>query len=407
MKILNKLKSVFASTPRKKNIKLVRNFGWKFYNRDLATNETIFSAVMIKANAIVSAPVQIQQNYQKLTPYEHNLAYLFKFGPNPRQTMFNFIQFMEASRNTNSGAYAIIEYDRLGDVKFIWPLKSDYVTPLLNEDDNELYYRIRDIESNDIAYIHNSHIIALEYLDNNGYKGINPLDVLTNTIDYDTEVKEFSLNQMKESLKANAVVTIQSELSPELIDEYDEMMEGMQEAGIIYLDSTMDFKELSGKTAVDANIGTVDQITVERVERVFNIVGKLTKGSSSNNNGSNSDTEDLLFLKDSLLPIVRQYEQEFSKKLLNEHEKMNGYEIKIQMNGYARATMEKRGNFYQIMLRNGVMSVNEVRALEDLRPVKDGDKRYMSRDLWDAERYDEFMSSNSGNNLNKNNNEEA
>ena len=139
--------------------------------------------------------------------------------------MFNFIQFMEASRNTNSGAYAIIEYDRLGDVKFIWPLKSDYVTPLLNEDDNELYYRIRDIESNDIAYIHNSHIIALEYLDNNGYKGINPLDVLTNTIDYDTEVKEFSLNQMKESLKANAVVTIQSELSPELIDEYDEMME--------------------------------------------------------------------------------------------------------------------------------------------------------------------------------------
>lgn len=100
-------------------------------------------------------------------------------------------------------------------------------------------------------------------------------------------------------------------------------------------------------------------------------------------------------------------EQEFSKKLLNEHEKMNGYEIKIQMNGYARATMEKRGNFYQIMLRNGVMSVNEVRALEDLRPVKDGDKRYMSRDLWDAERYDEFMSSNSDNNLNKNNNEEA
>ena len=52
MKILNKLKSVFASTPRKKHIKLVRNFGWKFYNRDLATNETIFSAVMIKANAI-------------------------------------------------------------------------------------------------------------------------------------------------------------------------------------------------------------------------------------------------------------------------------------------------------------------------------------------------------------------
>ena len=74
MKILNKLRSVCARTARKKHIKLVRSFGWKFYNRDLATNGTIFSAVMIKGNAIASAPVQRQQNYQKLTPYEHNLA---------------------------------------------------------------------------------------------------------------------------------------------------------------------------------------------------------------------------------------------------------------------------------------------------------------------------------------------
>lgn len=390
MKFFDKLKSIFADTPHKRNIKIVRGFGWKFFNRGLEENETIFSAVMVKANALASAPIQINKNYEKLSPSEHNLAFLFKFGPNPRQTMFNFIQYMEATRNTSKGAYAIIEYDRLGDVKFIWPLKSERVEPLLNEDDGELYYRISDIENNDVAYIHNSHIIALEYLDNNGYKGINPLDVLKNTIDYDLEVKEFSLNQMKESLKANAVVKIASELSPELIDQYDEMMEGMQEAGIIYLDSTMDFKELSGKTAVDANIATVDKITVERVERVFNIVGKLTKGSSTNSS-SNTDTEDLLFLKDCILPIVRQYEQEFNKKLLNTNEKMNGYEIKLQMNGYARATLEKRGNFYQMMLRAGVMTVNEVRMLEDLRPVEGGDKRYMSRDLWLADRYDELM----------------
>ncbi len=116
--IINKIRSFFK-TPNKLSIRKGFNNWFKFYNSNLANNETIFSAVTMKANAIASAPVQIQQNYQKLTPYEHNLAYLFKFGPNPRQTMFNFIQFMEASRNTNSGAYAIIEYDKLGDVKFI------------------------------------------------------------------------------------------------------------------------------------------------------------------------------------------------------------------------------------------------------------------------------------------------
>ena len=101
--------------------------------------------------------------------------------------------------------------------------------------------------------------------------GINPLNVLKNTISYDKEVKEFSINQMKNSLKANAVVTIPGTLDAELIEQYDEMMEGMQEAGIIYVDDGKDFKELSNRSYIDSKVFEVENITVQRVERVFNI----------------------------------------------------------------------------------------------------------------------------------------
>ena len=117
----------------------------------------------------------------------------------------------------------------------------------------------------------------MEYLDNNGFKGINPLNVLKNTIDYDREIKEFSINQMKTSLKANAVVKIDTTLDEESLEEYDAMMEQMQENGIIYLDDGKDIKELSAKTYIDPNIFDIEKITVERVERVFNIIGKITK----------------------------------------------------------------------------------------------------------------------------------
>ena len=64
--------------------------------------------------------------------------------------------------------------------------------------------------------------------------------------------------------------------------------------------------------------------------------------------------------------------------------------------------MEKRGNFYQIMFRNNLMTTNEIRALEDLPPVEGGDRRFLSRDLWDADNYEEFMKqSESQNNSNK------
>ena len=244
-----------------------------------------------------------------------------------------------------------------------------------------------------VNFVHNSHIIALNYLNNNGLAGINPLNVLKNTISYDKEVKEFSINQMKNSLKANAVVTIPGTLDAELIERYDEMMEGMQEAGIIYVDDGKDFKELSNRSYIDSKVFEVENITVQRVERVFNIVGKLIKDGAQN-----GDTEDLIFLKDTLLPIIRMYEQEFTRKLLNSLEIDQECEIKFNMSGFARATMEKRGNFYQILCRNGILSVNEIRALEDLPPVKNGDKRYLSRDLWDADNYEEFMKQSIGGN---------
>lgn len=401
MKLLNSIKNFFK-TPAKTSIKRRFNNWFKFYNSELANNETIFSAVTMKANAIASAPVSINLDYKKLNPGEHKLSYLFKYGPNPRQTMFSFMQYMEATRNTNSGAYAIIEYSNvLGDISAIWPLKSEFVEPIIDQDSGELYYEITDHDDNTKKYVHNSHVIALEYLDNNGFKGINPLNVLKNTIDYDREIKEFSINQMKTSLKANAVVKIDTTLDEESLEEYDAMMEQMQENGIIYLDDGKDIKELSAKTYIDPNIFDIEKITVERVERVFNIIGKLTKGSSSNKT-TTSDTEDLLYLKDSILPVIRQYEQEFSKKLLTTKEKMQGYEIKLNMNGYARATMEKRGNFYQILYRNGILSANEIRILEDLPPVEGGDKRYISRDLCPVDLFDDFIKSSITINDNKN-----
>lgn len=390
MKLLNSIKNFFK-TPAKTSIKRRFNNWFKFYNSELANNETIFSAVTMKANAIASAPVSINLDYKKLNPGEHKLSYLFKYGPNPRQTMFSFMQYMEATRNTNSGAYAIIEYSNiLGNISAIWPLKSEFVEPIIDQDSGELYYEITDHDDNTKKYVHNSHVIALEYLDNNGFKGINPLNVLKNTIDYDREIKEFSINQMKTSLKANAVVKIDTTLDEESLEEYDAMMEQMQENGIIYLDDGKDIKELSAKTYIDPNIFDIEKITVERVERVFNIIGKLTKGSSSNKT-TTSDTEDLLYLKDSILPVIRQYEQEFSKKLLTTKEKMQGYEIKLNMNGFARATMEKRGNFYQQMIRSGVLSPNQCLMLEDLPPYEGGDVHLISRDLIPLDKLDKLL----------------
>lgn len=112
---------------------------------------------------------------------------------------------------------------------------------------------------------------------------------------------------------------------------------------------------------------------MERVERVYTIQGKLT--------GKATNVEDLLYLKDSILPTARMYEQEFTKKCIPNTERDEGIKVKISLNGFARADMKTRGEFYFKGVRTGWFCPDEVRAWEDMPPIKGGDTYYVSKDL--------------------------
>lgn len=360
----------FFKTPYKAYIN--RDFGnFSFFNRDLNTNENIFSAVSLLSNALASAPISVYKDYEKLKPRENDLARLFEYGPNNFQSTFQFIRLMETLRNTKGAAYAIKEYGFNNRLERLWVMNPDNVTPQMEKDSRELYYAIS--KDGAINYVHSSHIIAVNYVTADGYTPISPLDVLRNTVDYDREIKEFSLNQMKDGLKANLVIKLQAKLNEEDLANYNEMINRFKSNGILYVDSGKEFQELKKSSFIDPNVAAVEEITVERVERVYTIQGKLT--------GKATNVEDLLYLKDSILPTARMYEQEFTKKCIPNTERDEGIKVKISLNGFARADMKTRGEFYFKGVRTGWFCPDEVRALEDMPPIKGGDTYYVSKDL--------------------------
>ncbi|VTQ55174.1 phage portal protein [Clostridium perfringens] len=360
----------FFKTPYKAYIN--RDFSnFSFFNRDLNTNENIFSAVSLLSNALASAPISVYKDYEKLKPRENDLARLFEYGPNNFQSTFQFIRLMETLRNTKGAAYAIKEYGFNNRLERLWVMNPDNVTPQMEKDSRELYYAIS--KDGDINYVHSSHIIAVNYVTTDGYTPISPLDVLRNTVDYDREIKEFSLNQMKDGLKANLVIKLQAKLNEEELANYNEMINRFKSNGILYVDNGKEFQELKKSSFIDPNVAAVEEITVERVERVYTIQGKLT--------GKATNVEDLLYLKDSILPTARMYEQEFTKKCIPNTERDEGIKVKISLNGFARADMKTRGEFYFKGVRTGWFCPDEVRALEDMPPIKGGDTYYVSKDL--------------------------
>ena len=50
--------------------------------------------------------------------------------------------------------------------------------------------------------------------------------------------------------------------------------------------------------------------------------------------------------------------------------------VKIQVEGLMRGDSNARANFYKQMIDMGVMSINEVRQLENMNRIEDGDTHY-------------------------------
>lgn len=376
MGLISFLKNFNFKTP----FKLFVNGGnreFSFTNRDLATNETIFAAVTMLSNGIACAPISVRKKYEKLTPEENKLARLLEYGPNSFMTTFQFIRCMETIRNIKGAAYAIKEYGYLNEIEALWILKSDYVQPIRDTETKELYYKIT-CDGID-RFVHSSHIIAVNHISEDGYTAVNPIEVLRNTIDYDREVKEFSLNQMQKGLKANTIIKIPTKLNKEDMELYTEMLQKFNKNGVLFVDNGKDIQELKNSMFIDPKVFESEEITVARVARVYNIpINKLVGGKTSYSSAEQSDLE---YIKDAILPIVRMYEQEFSKKCLSETSRDNGIQVKMSLNGYARGDMQTRGDFYFKGIRSSWFSANDIRSLEDMPPIEGGDVYYVSRDL--------------------------
>ena len=379
----------FLSPKKRKGSIYVNNHDsyYAFDNATLASNETIFAAVSMLSSAIASAPISLRVGYNKVLPKDHVVAEMCEFGFNSAMTTFEFMRAMEAQRCAEGAAYAIKRYNRDHRVNGLYLLKSQEVQPIIEKNTNELYYRIYD--ETGYSLIHSEHIIEVDFVSADGFtKGIKPISVLRNALAYDREVKTFAMNQMQYGIKPNLVITVDDDINEEALAEYDAMINRFKQHGILYLDPGKSLSEVKQGTVIDPKVFEAEQITIKKVASVFSIpVGKLW----GTENYSSAEEADLVYLKDTILPLIRMYEQAFSKGLLTKKERYEGYSIKFSMNGYARANMGSRGEFYQKGLRNGWFSDNEIREWEDMPPYEGGDRHFVSKDLIDVDLLDEFM----------------
>lgn len=350
---------------------------WGIENAELANNETIFSAITRLAGTMGSLPIKLFENYESIN---NDISHLLTTQPNKYTTPFNFISQIETIRNEKGNAYVFIERDIYGQAVQLHIFNSDVVTPAFDEENRDLYYIVSGGKGAQMV-VHNMEMMHFKHVHGtSSMRGISPISVLKDTIDFDVSVRKFNAKEMStpDSFKIEYGSSITDQKKEEIVENFKNFYKN--NAGILFEDDGIKINRLEKKYVSEDLIKT-ENITRSRVANVFQLPLAFLHGENAI---SFSKTEDLnrFYLQHTILAICKQYEEEFNKKLLTKKDRKSGIYFKFNVHALLRGDASTQAEVYFKQVRSGIKTINEIRALEDLPPVKGGDDAMISGDLY-------------------------
>ena len=338
----------------------------------------VYACVKILAESIASLPVglfsKVNNTINELTRDSRHV--LISAEPSPLYTSYDFrcVAMLHIGLNGNFYAKIIRDGNRRPIEFRIYP-DPNQVTPELDPE-GQLWYRVPDEK----LPIRPNNIIHLKGLSSNGLIGKSPIELFRENIGLGIATVETQGSIWKNGTLISGYLKHPGKLTPGQVSELRETWKsrhgGGKNAGTTpVLESGMEFIPLTLKPA-DAMFIETAKLSLHDICRFYRVplhmVGDLDR--STNNNIEHQSLE---FVRDTVRPYLKNWEQELNRKLLFDTEKGRLY-FHFNVDGLLRGDTKSRGEFFTRALGStnnpGWMSRNEVRALENLNPIPDGDQ---------------------------------
>ncbi|WP_158177315.1 phage portal protein [Staphylococcus aureus] len=350
---------------------------WGIANNTLETNETIFSAITKLANSMASMPIKFYEEHKIINT---DVSELITVSPNNSLSSFDFINQIETTRNEKGNAYVLIERDIYYQPEKLFLLNPDVVEMAIENNSKELYYMIYAVTGKKLI-VHNMDMLHLKHIvGTNSVQGISPIDVLKNTTDFDNAVRTFNLTEMEkpDSFVLKYSTNVDAEKKQQVVNNFKRFY--ADNGGILFQEHGVEIEPIP-KKYVSEDIVASKNLTRERIANVFQLPAVFLNVKSNTHVAKNEEIN-RFYLQHTLLPIIKQYEEEFNRKLLTKSDRKKNRYFKFNVKSYLRADSATQAEVYFKAVRSGYYTINEIREWEDLPPVESGDKLLISGDLY-------------------------
>ena len=349
---------------------------------------TYYACIKVLSEGVAKIPIRVQQYTEAggvRVAREHPLYRTLHDKPNPYMTASVFWGLAEQMRDDRGNSYAWIDYTDPDHPK-LWPMdpgsvKVYYDNARLLKDQPALYYQYSTPQG--VEVLNSEEILHFKsFQTKDGLVGVSVKEQLASTIQGNIKAQKM-LNRMTDSgMTAKSVLQYTGSLNDESVQRLKEQIERYMAGDINEKDAKNVVPIPVGFSLTPLNLTLADsqflelrQFSALQIASAFGVkpyqVGDYTKSSYAS-----AEAQQLSFLVDTLLYIVKQYEEEIEAKLLTDDEIAAGYHIKFDTSVLLRTEFQKLVTTLKEAVNGFLMTPNEARSRMDL-PAKEGGDRLL------------------------------
>lgn len=337
----------------------------------------VWGCVGLLAGTISSLPFEIYQKDRagrQAVLTHHPLYKVLHDSPNADQTALDFWDFITQSIELWGNAYARI--DRLGGkVIALTPVRPELVS-VRREMDGTIRYRWTERSSSyDLG---EEDVFHVRGPGGDPLGGMLTLSYARQTFSLALATNETASAMFRNGMKPSGILKFKDWLSSENRKVAETSMVekflGSSNAGRPFIaEGGVDWTPLS-ITPEDAQMLQSRGFSIEEICRFFQVPPVLIQHSSATTSWPTGVEQQVLsFQKFTLRRRLKRIEQAVAKQLLSEADRVAGVRPKFNLEGLLRGDSAGRTAFYSSGLGDGWLTINEVRALENLPPIAGGD----------------------------------
>ncbi len=345
---------------------------------------TVFSCNRVIAETISSISLDVYEKIEggKAKATGFSLYNILKYKPNPNMTSVMWREMIVQDLNLKGNHYSQIIRNGHGAITALYPLICDNMEVSLSKNSKLIYSYSTGTKKINLTSREILHVRGLP--SENGITGLSPIEYNRRAIQLGDTTQEFGINFFDRGANGSGAFSTPGELSTPAYDrlktDLNSNYAGMQNSGKpMLLEAGLKFERITIPNN-DAQFLETRKYQKEEIASIFRVPMHMIN-SLENATFSNIEHQSLEFVKFTMMPWAKRLEQAFTMLLLTEREQ-DKYTIKFNFETLLRGDFDARTSGYATLIQNGVMTINEVRALEDMNTIgKAGDENYIQLNM--------------------------